>query len=130
MSFYIKMIKRRTVQVSSLKHSIKKDMLLSLGQTEIILVRHGGVLTSSPPPPLPWLRACKITVTILDIMILYLSWYVSIPSFIPILILFPVLLDVFNMRDLTRNLEAEKTSVRVLTISRDWLSKKSNISEA
>ena len=53
MSFYIKMIKRRTVQVSSLKHSIKKDMLLSLGQTEIILVRHGGVLTSSPPPPPP-----------------------------------------------------------------------------
>ena len=86
---------------------------------------------SSPllPPP-PWLRTCKITVRILDIMILYFLWYVSIPSFIPILLLVPVLLDVLNMRDLTRNLEAEKTSVRVLTISRDWLSKKSNISEA
>ena len=128
LSFYIKMIKRRTLQVSSLKHSIKKDMLFSLGQIEIILVRHGGFLPSSPPPP--WLRTCKITVRILDIMVLYFLWYVSIPSFIPILLLVPVLLDVLNMRDLTRNLEAEKTSVRVLTISRDWLSKKSNISEA
>ena len=51
LSFYIKKIKRRTLQVSSSKHSIKKDMLFSLGQIEIILVGQGG----SPPPlsPLP-----------------------------------------------------------------------------
>ena len=47
LSFYIKMIKRRTLQVSSLKHSIKKDILFSLGQTEIILVGQVG----SPPSP-------------------------------------------------------------------------------
>ena len=53
LSFYIK---RRTLQVSSLNHSIKKDMLLSLGQIEIILVRQGGVLLPLPPTP-PLLRA-------------------------------------------------------------------------
>ena len=44
LSFYIKMIKRRTLQVSSLKHSIKKDMFFCLGQIEIILVAPEGVL--------------------------------------------------------------------------------------
>ena len=43
------MIKRRTLQVSSSKHSIKKDMLFSLGQIEIALGGQGG----SPPPPSP-----------------------------------------------------------------------------
>ena len=45
------MIKRRTLQVSSSKHSIKKDILFSLGQVEIILVRQGGAF---PPPPLDY----------------------------------------------------------------------------
>ena len=49
LSFYIKMIKRRTLQVSSSKHSIKKDMLFSLVQIEIILVGQGGVLPAPPP---------------------------------------------------------------------------------
>ena len=53
LSFYIKMIKRRTLQVSSLKHSIKKDMLFCLGQIEIILVGQRGIpLQPLPPPPL------------------------------------------------------------------------------
>ena len=52
LSFYIK---RRTLQVSSLKHSIKKDMLFSLGQIQIILVGQGGVL----PRPL----ATRLNVT-------------------------------------------------------------------
>ena len=58
LSVYIKMIKRRILQASSLKHSIKKDILFSLGQIEIILVGQVG----SPPSPLPpsWLRACSI----------------------------------------------------------------------
>ena len=42
------MIKRRTLQVSSSKDSIKKDMLFSLGQIDIILVGQGGVLTLLP----------------------------------------------------------------------------------
>ena len=41
-------MKRRIVQVSSSKRSIKKDMLFSLGHIEIILVGQGG-----NPPPLP-----------------------------------------------------------------------------
>ena len=51
LSFYIKMIKQRTLQVSSLNHSIKEDMLFSLEQIEIILVGQGGEssLPSSPP---------------------------------------------------------------------------------
>ena len=53
LSFYIKMIKWRTLQVSSLKHSIKKDMFFCLGQIEIILVGQGGIpLQPLPPPPL------------------------------------------------------------------------------
>ena len=36
------MIKRRTLQVSSSKHSIKKDMLFSLGEIKIILVGQRG----------------------------------------------------------------------------------------
>ena len=51
LSFYIKMIKRKTPQVSSSKHSIKKDMLFSLGQIEIILVGQGGSPSPLPPPP-------------------------------------------------------------------------------
>ena len=58
LSFYIKMIKRRTLQVSNLKHSIKKDMLFSLGQIEIILVGQGGVLL--PLPPLGYASECDI----------------------------------------------------------------------
>ena len=42
------MIKRRTLQVSSSKDIIKKYMLFSLGQIEIILVVQGGVLTPLP----------------------------------------------------------------------------------
>ena len=55
-------IKRRTLQVSSLNHSIKKDMLLSLGQIEIILVGQGGVLLPLPPlpPPLGYAPECDI----------------------------------------------------------------------
>ena len=49
LSFYIKMIKRRTPQVSCSKHSIKIDMVFSLGQIEIILVGQG----ESPLPPHP-----------------------------------------------------------------------------
>ena len=45
------MIKRRTLQVSSSKYSIKKDMLFSLGQIEIILVGQGGSPSPLPPPP-------------------------------------------------------------------------------
>ena len=45
------MIKRRTLQVSSSKYSIKKDMLFSLGQTEIILVGQGGSPSPLSPPP-------------------------------------------------------------------------------
>ena len=54
LSFYTKMIKRRTLSVFSLKHSIRKDMLFSLGQIEIILVGKGWSPASSPtlPPPL------------------------------------------------------------------------------
>ena len=55
LSFYIK---RRTLQVSGLKHSIKKDMLFSLGQIEIILVGQGGVLL--PLPPLGYAPECDI----------------------------------------------------------------------
>ena len=40
LSFYIKIIKRRTLQVS--RHSIKKDMFFCLGQIEIILVGARG----------------------------------------------------------------------------------------
>ena len=58
LSFYIKMIKRRTLQVSNLKHSIKKDMLFSLGKIEIILVGQGGVLL--PLPPLGYAPECDI----------------------------------------------------------------------
>ena len=54
------MIKRRTLQVSSLKHSIKKDMFFCLGQIEIILVGQGG----SPPPSPSWLRACNCAMSI------------------------------------------------------------------
>ena len=42
LSLYIKMIKRRTHQVSSSKHSIKKAMLFSLEQIETILVGQVG----------------------------------------------------------------------------------------
>ena len=52
LSFYIKMIKRKTLQVSSSKHSIKKDMFFSLGQIEIILVGQGGVRGMGGPSPL------------------------------------------------------------------------------
>ena len=52
LSFYIKMIKRKTLQVSSSKHSIKKDMFFSLGQIEIILVGQGGVRGWGDPHPL------------------------------------------------------------------------------
>ena len=51
------MIKRRTLQLSSSKHSIKKDMLFSLGQSEIILVRQGGSTPSPPLPPLGYASA-------------------------------------------------------------------------
>ena len=51
LSFYIKMIKRRTIHVFSLELSIKKDMLFSLGQIEIILVGQGGSPSPLPPPP-------------------------------------------------------------------------------
>ena len=58
------MIKRRTLQVSSSKYSIKKDMLFSLGQTEIILVGQGGVLPPSPlPPPLATRLMLRLTLT-------------------------------------------------------------------
>ena len=53
MSFYIKMIKIRTLHVSSSNHSIKKDILFSLGQIEIILVRQEGG-GSLPPSPLDY----------------------------------------------------------------------------
>ena len=56
LSFYIKMIKRKTLQVSSSKHSIKKDMFFSLGQIEIILVGQGGVRGDGGTLT-PWLRA-------------------------------------------------------------------------
>ena len=46
--FYIKKIKRRTLQVSSSKHNIKKDMTFSLGKIEIILVGQGGSPALSP----------------------------------------------------------------------------------
>ena len=53
------MIKRRTFQVSSSKDSIKKDMLFSLGQIEIILVGQGG---NPPLPPLATrVDVCKRT---------------------------------------------------------------------
>ena len=48
LSLYIKMIKRRTHQVSSSKHSIKKDMLFGLGQIEIALVGQGGAPAKGP----------------------------------------------------------------------------------
>ena len=53
LSFYIKMMKWRTLQVCSLKHSIKKGMFFCLWQIEIIYVGRGS--------PLPWLRACLYT---------------------------------------------------------------------
>ena len=56
-------IKRRTLQVSSLNHSIKKDMLLSLGQIEIILVGQGGVLLPLPPLPPPLATRLNVTYT-------------------------------------------------------------------
>ena len=52
LSVYINMIKIRTLQVPISKHSIKKDMIFSLGQIEIILVGQGGIL-----PPLGYASA-------------------------------------------------------------------------
>ena len=39
---------KRTLQVSSSKHSIKKDMLFGLGQIEIALVEQGGAPAKGP----------------------------------------------------------------------------------
>ena len=50
LSFYIKMIKRITLQVSSSKYCIKKDMPFSLGPTEIILVGKGWYFCPLSPP--------------------------------------------------------------------------------
>ena len=60
------MIKRRILQLSSSKHSIKKDMLFSLGQIEIILVRQGG---STPSPPLPHLGYASAHLNLIIIFI-------------------------------------------------------------
>ena len=49
LSFYIKMMKRRTLQVCSLKHSIKKGMFFCLWQIEII-TSAGGVLSPGCVP--------------------------------------------------------------------------------
>ena len=49
LSFYIKMMQRRTLRTCSLKHSIKKACFSVQGKIEFILVGRGGVL----PPSLP-----------------------------------------------------------------------------
>ena len=46
-SFYIKMMKRRTLQACSLKHSIQKDMFCVLGKMNLF---RSGKGKSSPPP--------------------------------------------------------------------------------
>ena len=51
LSFYIKMMKRRTFQACSLRHSIKTGMFFVSGKMDLFKSGRGGVLP-------PWLRAC------------------------------------------------------------------------
>ena len=44
MSFYMKMMKQRTLQPYSLRHSIKKDMFSVLGKLDLFKSSRGGVL--------------------------------------------------------------------------------------
>ena len=50
LTFYIKMMQRRTLQACSLKHSIKKACFSVQGKIEIILVGQGGSPTPARPP--------------------------------------------------------------------------------
>ena len=50
LSFYIKMMKRRTLQACNLKDSIKKKHIFCLGQTELKLDRMAVLPPSYPTP--------------------------------------------------------------------------------
>ena len=52
LSFYIKMMKRRTLQICSLRHSIKKGMFSVQDKLELF---KSGMGEYSPS----WLRACR-----------------------------------------------------------------------
>ena len=54
LSFYIKMMKRSTLQGCSLSHSIKKAMFYVKGKLDLFNLDRRGVLLPSPP----WLRVC------------------------------------------------------------------------
>ena len=74
---------KRTLQVSSSKHSIKKDMLFSLGQIEIVLVGQGGVL-QPPLPPLGYAPAKDPRIHSLDVYALVmLVMLVILPLKVP-----------------------------------------------
>ena len=52
MSFYIKMMKRRTLQACSLRHSIKKGMLSVQGKLDLFKSGRGGESSHPHSPPL------------------------------------------------------------------------------
>ena len=56
LSFYIKMMKQKTLQTCRLKHSIKKGMFFCLGQNWNYLSLAGGVLAPPLATPLLSLR--------------------------------------------------------------------------
>ena len=68
LSFYKKMMKWRTLQGCSLKHSIKKGMFFCLGQNWNYLNQAGGVFPTSPL--LHWMRSWLIELTYKNIAII------------------------------------------------------------
>ena len=59
-SFYIKMMKRRTLQVCSFNESIKKAMFICLGEIELFKSGRGGGRFLPPPSYLLATRLVKI----------------------------------------------------------------------
>ena len=64
LSFFIKIMKQRTFQACSLKHSTKKGMFYVQSKLNYFKSGRRGVLPPSPPPRPPWLRVCDVVCTV------------------------------------------------------------------